>query len=62
MGFIGKVVAGVAAGVAVVTVLPLAAVGMGVAGTITAFGLATGVLTGTTAAIVDEIVKSEKKK
>jgi hypothetical protein len=44
---------GAAAGVAVVTVLPLAAVGMGAAGAITTLGLVVGAGLGVAAAVAD---------
>lgn len=53
--------AGAAAGVVVVTVLPLAAVGMGAAGTITALGLVVGTGLGVTAAVADTVMEMPKK-
>ena len=52
--------AGAAAGVAVATVLPLAAVGMGAAGAITALGLVVGTGLGVTAAVVDTAMERQK--
>ncbi len=45
--------AGAAAGIAVVTILPLAAVGMGAAGAITTLGLVVGTGIGAAAAVAD---------
>lgn len=53
--------AGAAAGVAVVTVLPLAAVGMGAAGAITTLGLVVGTGLGITAAVADTVMEKPKK-
>lgn len=53
--------AGAAAGVAVVTVLPLAAVGMGAVGTITALGTVVGTGIGVAAAVTDMILEKPKK-
>jgi len=65
MGFIsglGKVVAGTAVGIAAVTVLPLATVGLGAAGAITAAGMTVGTLIGAAAGVVDEINETKKNK
>ncbi len=51
--------AGAAAGVAVVTALPLAAVGLGAAGAITASGLAVGIALGGAAAVADTALKNK---
>jgi hypothetical protein len=52
--------AGAAAGVAVVTVLPLATVGTGAAGAITTLGLVVGTGLGVTAAVVDTTMERTK--
>ena len=51
---------GAAAGVAVVTVLPLAAVGMGAAGAITTLGLVVGTGLGVAAAVADTAIENKR--
>lgn len=65
MGFIdglAKITGGAAVGVATVTALPLAAIGMGSIGVATALGTAVGAGIGATAAVADKIMEGKGKE